>query len=239
MLITLLLASVSFASIVGPRILEQDDNGDISLKTFMYSLSADCNASTINLTVMDASLKPVQDARALLKYVDFSTPTIGNVMSDKDGYVLLKLPGNVQLMRGLFVLVIEKHGYRNKEVHFDLAPCYPGYKPPAPKPAVSPNITNQTKPTEPKNQTIPPKNNSLPKNETNKTGNGGGTGDSAGGAGNPPDNGFAPYLPICAAVFALPLILLKTIKGKLGHETFPSRGSGNYSFRMRGRRNAE
>lgn len=142
-LLVLLLFSVSSvctALVVGPKIYEQDDFGDPLLPEFTYSLSTDCNASTISLIVMNESNKPVAEAHTYLKYVDFSTPLISNMKSDKDGFALIRLPGNVKLMRGLFILVIEKHGFRSKEVHFDLSPCFTN----GTAPATPPNHTQSS-----------------------------------------------------------------------------------------------
>jgi hypothetical protein len=138
--------------------------GDPGLKQFVYSMSADCKAATVTLSVMNGSLIPISHANTFLKYVDFSTGLISNVETDQDGIALHKLPGNVVLMRGLFILVIEKYGYRNKEIHFDISPCFTnstGVKPPKPVP--------------PKNQT-PPTNQTPQQNQTpalpNQTANG-------------------------------------------------------------------
>ncbi|HSB46429.1 MAG TPA: carboxypeptidase-like regulatory domain-containing protein [Candidatus Bilamarchaeum sp.] len=174
----LILSFLSYAIIVGPAIYEQDDFGDIAWSEFTYSISADCTAGTITTIVMNESNKPVPDATLYLQYIDFSTPLIGAVKSDKDGYALHKLPGQVQLMRGFFVLVIEKSGYRSKEVHFDLYPCFhngsmpPKPPPPTPPPQKPPPTQNVTKP--PANgsvnvsvPTTPPSNNSSG-NETGK-----------------------------------------------------------------------
>lgn len=158
----LLLAFIAHGIIVGPAIYEQDDFGDIAWSEFTYSLSADCTAATITTIVMNESNKPVKDANAYLKYIDFSSPLIGSAVSDKDGYVLHKLPGDVKLMRGLFILVIEKKGYRTKEVHFDLYPCFhngsmpPKPAPPAPPPVKPQPTTNATKPPNDTVITVPP-----------------------------------------------------------------------------------
>jgi hypothetical protein len=173
----LLFLGLSSGIVVGPAIYEQDDFGDISLQEFTYSLSADCTAGTITSIVMNESNKPVRDAHTYLKYIDFSAPLISSKTTDKDGLALHKLPGDVKLMRGLFILVIEKTGYRIKEVHFDLYPCFHnGSLPPKPPPP-PPKNTTQTKPpvfiVNP-----PPKNNTtiitVPNitNATNETGNG-------------------------------------------------------------------
>jgi hypothetical protein len=144
-LFTLLLFGLSSAMVVGPAIYEQRDFGNLGDHQFTYSLSADCNASVITAIVYNESNKPVRDAIVLLSYVDFAQPLLANVLTDKDGTAVLKLPGQVTLMRGLFILVIQKSGFKNKEVHFDLYPCFHnGSLPPKPPPPPPPPKQNYT-----------------------------------------------------------------------------------------------
>lgn len=138
----LILFSTCFAATAPPRIYEQDDLGDPMFKEFVYAISVDCTASAIKLYVMDEDYEPVQDAGSLLKYVDFSSPLLSSVETDKDGFALHKLPGQTTLMRGLFILVMEKDGFRSKEVHFDISPCYTDYTFPQPPPAQKPPVQN-------------------------------------------------------------------------------------------------
>ena len=195
-LVLLLLFGASNALIVGPAIYEQDDFGDIAWSEFTYSLSADCTAGTITTIVMNESNKPVKDATVFLQYIDFSTPLIGAVKSDKDGYAFHKLPGQVQLMRGFFVLVIEKAGFRSKEVHFDLYPCFhngslpPRPPPPAPPPVKPPPVVNTTKPNI-TNITVPEPPAPNVTNRTNETGK----------AEDGPDIPCLPAMALLAALF--------------------------------------
>ncbi len=138
--ILLLSAGLSCALVVGPAIYEQKDFGQLDDSQFTYSLSVDCNASAITAIVYNGSVKTVEGANVLLSYVDFAQPLLANKVTDKDGTVLLKLPGDVTLMRGLFILVIQKSGFKSKEVHFDLYPClHNGALPPKPPPPPKPN----------------------------------------------------------------------------------------------------
>ena len=145
MLLLIALIAISNALVVGPTIYEQKDMGDISLKEFVYSLSADCTASTITVSVMDENYSAVGGVNTYMQYAEFSTQLMSNVKTDAEGIALHRLPGDVKLMRGLFILVIEKYGFRNKEVHFDLSPCYTNgtVKPPKPVPPGK-NQTNNT-----------------------------------------------------------------------------------------------
>lgn len=228
----LLVIGCCSALVVGPRIYEQDDFGDISLSEFTYSISTDCTAAAITVVVMNESLKPVMGANTYLKYVDFATPLMGSGVSDKDGRVLLKLPGNVNLMRGLFILVIEKKGYRGKEVHFDLSPCiYNTTNPAKPsKPTSNASAANSGKNNSnangTNNQTIPG-GNGAQGNNTNQSGNenasgGSGSGNASGagdgsggsnesaGGGTGSEGGGNPGL--CAASLALPVLLFMVFK---------------------------
>ncbi|NYZ74314.1 hypothetical protein H0O00_04165 [Candidatus Micrarchaeota archaeon] len=203
------LFSICSALMVGPRIYEQDDFGDISLDEFTYSISADCTASSITLLVMNGSNRPVRDANAYLKYIDFSTPLMGSGVSNNDGQILFKLPGDVSLMRGLFIIVIEKKGYRSKEVHFDLSPCFTNATnptPPAKPPKPPANDTNNTQPPgggtqNDTNQTNPPS-----QNYTNATNGSGSIGGNVTNGGNETGDGTG-NLGLCASSIALPVFL--------------------------------
>ncbi|MCI0503553.1 hypothetical protein L0Y65_02470 [Candidatus Micrarchaeota archaeon] len=223
-LLTLLFFSGTLCALtIGPRIYEQRDLGDIALSEFTYSLSADCNASTISAYVFNESNGAVRDANIYVKYVDFSTPLMSNTKTDKDGFTLIRLPGNVMLMRGMFIMVIEKKGFRNKEVHLDLSPCFGGSTLP-PKPPTAPtnqsaNTTNQTGPpappanntttdTTPGNGTAPAYNATNQTNQTDQANGGDGALD-----GSPPDLA-CPAAAGLAGLLALALIIRKV--GKRG-----------------------
>ncbi len=137
----LILILAAASANVGPKVYEQKDMGPPSLKQFTYSMSVNCTAATLRVIVMDGKLELVQGASTYLKYIDFSQPLISSEKSDENGWVIHKLPGNVSLMRGFFVLVIQKEGYKNKEIHLDLSPCFsddpieePAIEPPPPEP---------------------------------------------------------------------------------------------------------
>jgi len=214
-LVTLTASSISNAVTIGPHIYEQKDMGDPALEDFTYSLSVDCTAAAINLIVMDDDTARVQDANAYLKYIDFSSPLIANGVTDKDGFVVLKLPGDVKLMRGLFILVIEKKGFRNKEIHFDITGCLTNtsWIPPAVPVTPKPNYTYNPPPTNPPQQ-------NASGNQTNHGNQSGAGNQSANGTSAGPGVGAAisaalgavvpNALPICGAglVFILILVLL-------------------------------
>ena len=190
-LLLVLFLTPLHANVVAPTIHEQADLGDDTvLKDFTYSIGVDCIASAIRLTVLDDRNKPVQGASTYLKYVDFSTPLIDQGATDQDGFILEKLPGSPTLMRGLFILVIEKSGFRDKEIHFDISGCYSNTTAKAP---VKPPANNTT---------VNPPANSTPGNYTRPPANASGANQS----------GSPPVTPTSACPLALLMALLTLFK---------------------------
>lgn len=139
-----LLLSPACAAPAAPVIWEQDDLGDISLQEFTYSLGVDCGEAAISVIVMDENLTPVEGAGTYMMYVDYGEAVLGSPKTGPDGAVLYGLPGNTSYMRGLFMLMIEKKGFRGKEVHFDISPCYPDGKSRRPAPAQPAKAANSS-----------------------------------------------------------------------------------------------
>jgi len=131
-----------FICLASGIIHEQRNIGFYKFPELLYVLSVDCDSGTVNLTVMDANFTPVSDAGTYIKYVDYSTPLLSSKDTDGDGFVEHKLPGNVSLMRGMFILVIEKKGYRSREIHFDISGCY------STEPEAEPEIVIEQEPDE-------------------------------------------------------------------------------------------
>lgn len=205
-----LMAGAAAAKVVAPIIYEQKDMGTAGLSTFTYALSVDCTAATISLVVMDGNLTPVEGAYTYLNYEDFSSQLISNVQTNPEGQALLKLPGSVKLMQGIFTLVIEKYGYMNKEIHFDISPCYSNstiQKPPKP---VQPNQTGGAKPqpnsTANSSQIIPPTHPAnLSTNQTaaNKTGPQNGTGSQGQQGGLCPSAVLLSFLALAGGAYVM------------------------------------
>lgn len=157
--LSILFAQVAHAAVIAPVIAEQKDMGDVGLPSLLYSMSTDCTASTVTVAVMDGNFSAIPGADTFLSYVDFSNGILSSEKTDQDGVALHKLPGNPTLMRGLFVLDIQKYGFRNKEIHFDISPCYSNSTSVLPpKPNSSTPQTNQTTPQQPTVNTAIPNN---------------------------------------------------------------------------------
>lgn len=216
-LLLLLLLPLLHANVVAPTIYEQEDLGDGTvLSDFTYSLSVDCTAATISIIVMDSHNTPVEGADTYLKYVDFSSPLIAQGQTDREGFRLDKLPGSSLLMRGLFILVIEKKGFRNKEVHFDISGCYSNKTTTQPPPAAKPPANNTT--------TAPPANSSPPFNYTSlpaaNTTNMSGTNQSGNASAALPESvsKACPFALLAIALIISAIAIFKFIKRGKGRE---------------------
>ncbi|MDD5340303.1 MAG: hypothetical protein PHV13_03565 [Candidatus ainarchaeum sp.] len=202
LLLALFLPLLHANVVIPPTVYEQDDFGDpVLLQDFTYSLSVDCTAATISVIAMDEQNKPVEGAYTYLKYIDFSSPLISKGPTDREGFVLHKLPGSTKLMRGLFVLVMEKNGFRGKEVHFDISGCYSnGTVQPKP-PAAKPPANNTT--TAPPADVPPPFNYTpLPTGANNTTGN------QSGAPGTGAENASGMCLPAFLIALSMAMVVI-------------------------------
>ncbi|MEM5814756.1 MAG: hypothetical protein QXD77_02980 [Candidatus Aenigmatarchaeota archaeon] len=203
LLLILLLSAAAHALIVGPFIYEQKDLGDPMSSEFLYSMSVDCTEATISLMVMDESYMPVEGASTYLKYIDYSSPVIDSGRTGRDGMIIFDLPGNTSLMRGLFILVVEKKGFRSKEVHFDISGCYSNksWRLPPPSPPANNNTNGSSVGQNETNATLPQQNFTNSGNATNNT--------NATGSGEAEPNGTeACGLPVATGL-ALMFLFLK------------------------------
>lgn len=132
-----ILFSASYAGTTPLTIFEQKDFGQSFLPAFDAAvITMDCNASTINVFIKEDKV-PVKDAIVRIMYSDYSTPLLASGVTDANGKFSHKLVGNKNYMRGVFLAFIEKAGYKNKEVHFDIAPCIQTQATPKKKPPPS------------------------------------------------------------------------------------------------------
>lgn len=148
--IVFFLLIVTLASSIAPTIHEQRNMGFYKFPELLYVLSVDCDSAVVNLTVIDANFTGISEVGTHIKYVDYSTPLISSERTGEDGFVEHQLPGNTSLMRGMFILVIEKKGYRSREIHFDISRCY------SPEPELQPEEPVEQEPAETEELPPPP-----------------------------------------------------------------------------------
>ncbi len=123
----LLLVALSFAYPSGDIVLtpfEHMDMGNTSQPKFDgLVLKMDCNAGTLKIYALSGN-SPVEGATSLLKSTNYEQPLIGSGTTDSNGYVAQHIPGNLSFFTGFFVLTVEKPGYEEREVHFDINGCF-------------------------------------------------------------------------------------------------------------------
>jgi len=143
----LLLFSLSIGAETIMLIFEQRDFGPTYEEQFDEILvTMDCDADIITIYVTDEH-QPAAGAVVRLLYVDYSVPLLGAGPTDSAGKFQYTLVGDKNLMNGLFLVVIEKEGYNNKEAHFDVRKCtYEREEEPPPQPEPAPEEEPEEEP---------------------------------------------------------------------------------------------
>jgi len=134
LLVLLLGLSLVFARSEIPYVFEEEDFGNEGLPKFLYALSVDCDTGQIRQEVFNEQVEPLEGVSSYLRYHDYASPLISSGTSNADGVILHQVPGDIDLYTGLFILVIEEPGYQNKEIHFDINPCFVEEPEPVPEP---------------------------------------------------------------------------------------------------------
>lgn len=145
MLFLLAVFSFSAAAVIPLTVFEQRDMGVEYDEVFddVY-VTMDCEENVITVYIKQDD-KPVTGAVVRILYVDYSVPLLASGPTDIEGKLTYKLVGERNFMTGIFLVIVEKEGYRNKEAHFDIAQCIEGVEeieeevtPPPPPPEVEP-----------------------------------------------------------------------------------------------------
>jgi len=121
----LFLASLSFSIYPGSITIEPfeyKDFGNASLPSFNVTMGMDCVEQELNANV-SSDENPVSGVTTFLKYVQYENPLLGTRITDASGNVVHKVYGNISYMSGIWVLVLEKPGYRKQEAHFEIFDC--------------------------------------------------------------------------------------------------------------------
>lgn len=119
----LLILSIASAEEIDLTIYEQRDFGPSYEEDFdEIEVTMDCNKETIYIQVEDEDV-PITGAIVRIVYVDYSTPLLASGPTDAEGEFGYTLVGETEFMGGLFLVVVEKEGYMQKEAHFDIGNC--------------------------------------------------------------------------------------------------------------------
>lgn len=124
LILIIFLFAISNAKVVAPKIYSHQDMGDYTQKQLTYAISVDCDAKLINFTTLDEKIKPVANVSYYLQYLDYSKALLAANKTNANGFGQVKLPGETKYLRGLFVLLIQKTGYKSKEIDFAINGCY-------------------------------------------------------------------------------------------------------------------
>lgn len=119
----LLLISVAAAEEIDLTVYEQKDFGPSYEEDFdEIEVTMDCSKETLYIQIEDEDV-PVTGAVVRIIYVDYSTPLLASGPTDAEGEFSYTLVGEIEYMGGLFLVVVEKEGYLQKEAHFDISNC--------------------------------------------------------------------------------------------------------------------
>lgn len=156
-LFILLLAAASWASMVKPVQFDTHDTGSESLPTLDVDMTIDCDSKDLFVSVSHGE-DPIEGASAVLFYTDYSyQPLPGGGNTDSAGSVTLSVPGTIDFLTALFILRVDKSGYRSREIEFAYEKCFeePPAEPP-PEPELYENESGaETNPEPPGNENPP------------------------------------------------------------------------------------
>jgi len=120
----LLLLALSSATWVAPSYVGDNVYGDPALEQFRYAISVDCSQGVVRSLVLGPGFERVSDAKSYLTYVEVEHTLVSTERTDSSGDLRHGLPGQPRYMRGLFILLLEKPGFRNQEVYFTIEGCW-------------------------------------------------------------------------------------------------------------------
>lgn len=123
-ILILLVLAASHAAMVNADLKGEQDTGGIYLPTMRATLIADCGNSTIIAFLSDnESGKAVSGATMFVFRTDSGYRILNRSQTDAEGRGDLRIPGKMAYLNDLYVLRLEKNGYRSKEVQFTFWNC--------------------------------------------------------------------------------------------------------------------
>jgi len=157
-LFLLVMVAIGSAFSVEPAFRDTQDTGSESLEPLDVRIVVDCDNKNITVDVKgNESGDGIQGAGVFLFYTDYEYQLIATGSTGSDGKAKINVMGNMDYLTALFIMRVEKAGYRSKEIEFTYQKCFQEQTPPKPpKNDTKPqqNDTNQTQP--PPQNTTPP-----------------------------------------------------------------------------------
>lgn len=121
----LLIMSLGFAFTVQADYIGVQETGNENLESLDVSIFIDCDQKDLTVAVLGAdSEQPIQGASAFLFYTDYEYQLLATGTSDSDGNAAITVPGTIDYLQALFILRIDKSGYRTKEIEFAYEKCF-------------------------------------------------------------------------------------------------------------------
>ncbi|MFH0884679.1 MAG: hypothetical protein V1861_03135 [Candidatus Micrarchaeota archaeon] len=164
--IVLLIVGLAAAFTVKPAYIEIHDTGNENLPALNVDISIDCDTKNVHINVASNETgEPLEGAMTYLFYTDYTYQALPNPgKTDVDGNTAIPVPGTIRFLNAMFILRVDKQGYRSREIEFAYKKCFET-PPKPPEPPQTHNETNATNQTAPQNVT-PPANITPPVNET-------------------------------------------------------------------------
>lgn len=172
MFFILALISLCFAFTVTPDYENIKDTGKEN-GSLDIDITIDCETTDTTLAVTDEQNgSPVYDAEAFLFYTDYGYHLVSSGKTNENGLLVMDVPGNINYLRALFILRVDKAGYNSREIEFTYEKCSypPEEEPPENETWEEPeeNETYEEPPEVPENQTeeVPEEENGTYENQT-------------------------------------------------------------------------
>ncbi len=119
MKIFILLMFVSLGFAITPDIYGVQDTGSESLPVIDFNLSLDCGNKDLQVVTL------LDGADLTMFYTDYGYQPLPNRMKTGiDGSAVMKVPGTLDFLTGLFILRIDKQGYQSREIEFTYEKCF-------------------------------------------------------------------------------------------------------------------
>jgi hypothetical protein len=123
-LLVLFLISMGHAAMVNADLKGVQDTGSANLPAFSFILLTDCgNPSAIVFLSNNDTGQSVPGATMFIIRTDSAYRILNRSATDDEGKGVIGVPGKLQYLNDLYVLRIEKNGYRSKEVQFTFWNC--------------------------------------------------------------------------------------------------------------------
>jgi hypothetical protein len=164
--IALLIIGLAAAFTVKPAYTGIHDTGNENLPALNVDIGVDCDTKIVHINVASNETgEPLKDAMTYLFYTDYSYQALPNPgKTDSGGDAEIPVPGTIRFLNAMFILRVDRQGYRSREIEFSYKKCFEAPpKPPEPPPAH--NETGPANQTAPQNVT-PPANATIPANDS-------------------------------------------------------------------------